>query len=176
MNNLDELTRFKLTGDTFYYDVSPENLSHLIVALNESKEDVGISINFHCSNFENIDFVSKVQNLVGIRIIGNGCCLEPIENLESLVSLILEGVKKPNLNFSKMEALKEIRADWTSSMNNICEASQIENLALWGYKPKSKDFTELANLEKLKTLNLTKGNVESLNGVDRLISLTSIEF
>ena len=176
MNNLDEFTSYKLTGDTFYYDASPDNLMHLLGALNKSREDVGISINFHCSNFENIDFISKIQQLVGVRIIGNGCNLEPIEKLSELKNLILEGVKKPNLNFSNMKCLTQIRADWVSSMVNIFEATQLEHLALWGYKSKSKDFTELVNLKNLKTLNLTKGNVESLNGVDSLSSLRSIEF
>ena len=175
MTNLENFKRFKLTGDTYYYDVSPQNLTVLIEALNKSNEDVGVSINFNYSNLDSLSFVSKIKKLIGIRIIGNGCCLKPIESLESLKSIILEGVKKPELNFANIASLIEIRADWVASMQSLFDASQLCHLALWSYKSKLKDLSDFVNLKNLQSLNLTKGNVESLTGVEKLTSLASIE-
>ena len=175
MTNIENFKRFKLTEGTYYYDISTENSSLLIECLNKSNEDVGVSINFNYSNFDSLNFLLRIRKLIGIRIIGNGCSLQPIESLKSLRSIILEDVKKPKLNYSNITFLREIRADWVASMQSLFDASQLCHIALWGYKSKFKDLTDFVKLKKLQSLNLTKGNVESLVGVEQLASLASIE-
>jgi Leucine-rich repeat (LRR) protein len=124
---------------------------------------------------EDIGFLREVPSLRGLVV---GPSLRPIditgiEDLSELRFLQLSD-NRQELDLGRFPHLREFRGDWHRKLR-IPEHSELRALHLGGYKPKSKDLRELAELPRLEELDLVKSSIETLVGIDSLPALRKLE-
>lgn len=99
----------------------------------------------------------------------NTDALYRFEQLDTLV------IGQPiDIDLSQLPALKDlIRLDYNKKNRNIGQCTRLERLYLWSYK--GKDLTEFQNLTRLKDLLLVRPSVCTLNGIENLTALETID-
>ena len=78
-----------------------------------------------------------------------------------------------DIDLSQLPALKDLRMDYNKKIRNIGQCIRLERLYLWSYK--GKDLTEFQNLTRLKDLLLVRPSVCTLNGIENLTALETID-
>ena len=78
-----------------------------------------------------------------------------------------------DIDLSQLPALKDLRLDYHKKIRNIGQCTRLERLYLWSYK--GKDLTEFQNLTRLKDLLLVRSSVCTLNGIENLTALETID-
>lgn len=98
----------------------------------------------------------------------NTDALYRFEQLETLV------IGQPiDIDLSQLPALKDLRMAYNKKIRNIGQCTRLERLYLWSYK--GKDLTEFQNLTRLKDLLLVRPSVCTLNGIENLTALETID-
>lgn len=134
----------------------------------------GISVTRHRGYKEsNVDFLSKMQGVRGLVVSEEIDELEAINSLRSLEDLTLEKSKKP-IDFKLLPNLHTYRGKWTPKVASISESTSIKELALWGYRSKTKNLLELAGLAQLEELELVSSQIESLDGIEQLSNVSKL--
>ena len=98
----------------------------------------------------------------------NTDALYRFEQLDTLV------IAQPiDIDLSQLPALKDLRMDYNKKIRNTGQCTRLERLYLWSYK--GKDLTEFQNLIRLKDLLLVRPSVCTLNGIENLTALETID-
>lgn len=150
-----------------YLRVESNRLEDCVAFFNDHEDELfGITVNsFHDYKLDNLEFLWKIRNVRGFALVDE---LNDVGALESLVHVeYLQLPKlKQRLDFSKYPSLIHFRGHW-SSVSNLTAARDISKLAIWGYKPKSGDMSELSVLPSLTSLELVTCSLSNLNGLSK---------
>ena len=96
---------------------------------------------------------------------------DTLYRFEQLNTLVIE--QPIDIDLSQLPALKDVRLDYHKKIRNIGQCTRLERLYLWSYK--GKDLTEFQNLAQLKDLLLVRPSVCTLNGIENLTALETID-
>lgn len=123
---------------------------------------------------ENLDFLKECKcvkelYLDSVRLIDYSA----IEYLTLLDTIVIENLKKP-IDLSLVKQIKCLETEY-KYVRNINTAKGLEELSLYRFNPRSKNFKELEGLSNLKKLWILFSNIDSLNGIDSLKSLNQLE-
>jgi hypothetical protein len=159
-----------------YLDIQSSNIDEYLKAYKSNGEGYyGICLDAH-SGFEgeNVDFLAEFKGVKRIII------TQPIANLDGLMSQCeLEFLQidelKSKLDINNFLKLKEFRGYWSKNLVNLEQSSSIETLALWKYKPTTKDLSKLSSITKLRNLEINQSNIESLAGIETFGNLEILE-
>jgi hypothetical protein len=140
-----------------YLDIQSSNIDEYLKAYKSNGEGYyGICLDAH-SGFEgeNVDFLAEFKGVKRIII------TQPIANLDGLMSQCeLEFLQidelKSKLDINNFLKLKEFRGYWSKNLVNLEQSSSIETLALWKYKPTTKDLSKLSSITKLRNLEINQ--------------------
>lgn len=94
--------------------------------------------------------------------------------LHNLEYLLVDGNREP-LDISPFGDLRELRVDWHPKLLQTPAGQNLRVLAMWKYKPRSKDLTELSVLPALEDLSIVQSPLISIRGVGRFRNLRRIE-
>ncbi|MFT5424974.1 MAG: protein phosphatase 1 regulatory subunit 7 [Phycisphaerales bacterium] len=97
-----------------------------------------------------------------------------LRHLPKLEYLLVSESKQP-LDLSQFRELTEFRGTWHPKLLITSESRKLRTLALWKYKPKSKDLSELAELPALEDLSIVQSPLTSIRGVGRFRKLKRLE-
>lgn len=108
---------------------------------------------------------------------GGPTCVEPIRRMPWLRNLSVgTGVGGPvPLDLSRHLDLDSLSLEWHPKLRLPAELPRLRYLALWKYKPRAQDLTELPALPAIEHLRLVQGNVRCLDGIERFPTLRRVE-
>jgi hypothetical protein len=132
------------------------------------------------------DALSFLNSVPGLRGLGlwsphpgnrTGAVLDlgPLYNLKKLKALDVSSFDH-NLEWTRLAHLKELklRQFYWSRVESIGCLSELERLALHGYKPRGKGPSDLPAFPKLHTLGLQGSSLQVLTGLDRFPQLDTL--
>lgn len=167
------MERFKKTNkSTILIDSS--RMEQSINYINENDMITTVQLNSWYYKENNLNFVKKCPN---IKIINNVDCeivdfsaLYETNNITSLWTDFPSGELDP----SRISGLKDLRISWNKKIINIEKCFNLEELSLSNYKPKTKNLDQITYLKNLNELTIVQSNIQSLEGIEGLNSLTTL--
>lgn len=78
-----------------------------------------------------------------------------------------------DIDISKIASIIDLRCDYTAKIKNIGKAINLERLYIWSYK--APNLLEFKGLTKLKDLMLVRPSIKSLDGIESMTQLETID-
>lgn len=127
------------------------------------------------SGIADLSFLAEFPDLLYLEIIDQPKVkLHPLAALQNLRGLRIE-TPGTEIDFAWFPLLEVFVGDWHADNVHLQRCRELRQLRAWGFKPKSKDLTELASIVRLEWLTLTKTNLASLAGIESLEDLRTLE-
>jgi protein phosphatase 1 regulatory subunit 7 len=136
-----------------------ENLGEIYISPHH-----GYKIN-HMEFFRDYPFISRVDINYAPNI-----KLSDLYYLPNLQSITIGGNTQA-IDFSRFPKLEDLSIEWHSKVTFPESSKVLKNLAIWNYKPTSKDFTELPDFPNLEKLRIVRAPLISLAGLGRFKKL-----
>lgn len=137
--------------------------------------------NLYISRFHgyNLDTIEPLFELKGIKKIeyqefGEIISMAGIEYFKDLEHLRIDDEQKVDL--SAFPKLKFLNIKWSKKILNFDLCNNLEELILWNFNTKEKDFSNFPYLKNLKILKLFRGNATSLEKIKISKKINKIEF
>ncbi len=166
INGFDFYTDLQGKAETFI--VKGENLPLELNFIKQNKIR-SIAINYFDSKFINdLKFLTEIKFIEDLTILDFDFSYHDIYLLENLKTLNLS-IKSKNqkLDYSKFPMLEILSIDWYNGFPDLSKNSHLKELAIWKFKPKSKDFSELILPPYLQKLHITESNILNLKGLEQ---------
>lgn len=124
---------------------------------------------------EDINFLLQCNHIEYLSI--DGGYLKDISGIYFLENLKGFGILSANIeiNLGNLSTLETLTLSWNKKLKNIHQLSNLKELYIWNYNPKSKNLEEFKDLKSLERLHLTQCRIESLQGVEHINKLNSLE-
>lgn len=143
-------------------------------AIKNKVDGLGVS-RAHGFLHNNISFLKGLDEIQGLVIpFASNFNLSPLESLSKLKFLTLAETNYP-FDFNCFPKIQELRIQFANKFILPTVADKLENLYISGYKPKSKNFTELSYYPKLEKIEINSGNLVSLNGIEKQKTINQVE-
>ncbi|MFS3927322.1 hypothetical protein CHN50_18305 [Priestia aryabhattai] len=121
-----------------------------------------------CPEIEDVSLNSEfLKDISGITYLKN------LKTLSLSESTVIDG--KNAVDLGEFLQLETLYLTWSKKITGINKLLNLKELAIWNYKPKSKDLEELTPLTNLKKLTLIQSNIVNLNGISKLERLSTVE-
>lgn len=134
---------------------------------------VGVS-RFHGYQGDDLAFLERCPAVQTAYIQDPVSDASGLYDLSSLEWLLFAGSRN-ELDLSRFKCLETLRADWGQGLLHLEQCKRLHHLALWQFKPKSRDLTPLSALARLEELEITQSSIKSLTGIDGLSRLRRLE-
>jgi hypothetical protein len=109
--------------------------------------------------FEAVEDISAINNFHQLEVLYVGYMSYP----------------KQDIYLDKFAKLRVLNINWDKHYKSVDRLTNVIRLDLWKYKPKSRDFRELTNLNKLVYAIFTMPGIDTLDGIENLKSLKELE-
>jgi len=156
-------------------NLTRDNFEIIKKALDDNEID-GVSVShYHGFIGTNIEFLQDLPNLRGLILHEREPFdYEVVQTLHSL-ELLQDGVRQKALNFAQFPRMVNLRIGWHPKDEFPAEMPNLKALYIAGYKPKSKNLVKLPAANKLGRLEFVRGNLETLEGIERYPQLKDID-
>ena len=136
--------------------------------------EYGLSKDNLLKRFPSEAFFSRISGLIKYLYIGDFRLsdikgIQYLQNLETLSISYSEGNKTSEntyIDFSKFPKLKYLYTPWFSKGFELICNKELESLIIYGFAPKSKNFTSLQLPQSLKCLELVRANIVNFDGLE----------
>jgi len=124
---------------------------------------------------EDINFLLQCNHIEYLSI--DGGYLKDISGIYFLENLKGLGILSANIevNLGNLSTLETLTLSWNKNFKNIHQLSNLKDLYIWNYNPKSKNLEEFKDFKSLERLHLTQCRIESLQGIEYINTLNSLE-
>lgn len=131
---------------------------------------------YHGYKLPDVQFLAGIDFLTSLWVVKdiNPIDISGVHHLRQLRQLNISNDGQP-VDFSFFPELEEAHIDWNSKITNLDKCPGLRKLTIWKYKPRSKAFHELHNLNGLQSLEITQSNIESFDGFEKFTGLRSFE-
>lgn len=149
-------------------------------AINESVKYIN---EFNVTNVEvedfdcdDLNFLKEFPSIEKLSILNHFVKdLSGIYGLNKLrVLAINETTTKVEFRINELKNLEELYGTLPRKTVGINELNNLKKVALWGYKPKSKNLNEFKNLKSLHKLSMTQSSLHTLDGIEEIVNLKSL--
>src|SRR5262249_37613760 len=144
--------------------VTPKNHEKALEAFQDDKQPLQYS-GLHVSGVADLSFLKDFEDLRYLEIINqknvDTRCLGKLHNLRGL-TLTSPGA---GIDFSSFPLLEQYIGDWHPDNKNLNRCDELRSLTVWGYKPKSRDLRDFADVTRLERLEICDTKITSLDGV-----------
>jgi hypothetical protein len=147
-----------------------ECLAHLKI---HPSYGVGVS-RYHGFTGEDLEFMKDCPAVEAAYLQDPLCNASGLYHLSNLNWLLFSGSKK-ELDLSPFAKLEALRAAWSPNLKGLDTCRKLRHLALWKFKPKTKDLMQLTSLERLIEIEITQSPIESLSGLGMFSQLQRLE-
>ena len=132
----------------------------------------GTVLDFSClNNYPQIPSL-KISDGLDIGEYRNIDDLYELNGLEQLSLGKISGTQL-DIDISKITNIRDLRCDYTPKIRNIGRAINLERLYIWSYK--AADLSEFKELIKLKDFMLVRLSIKSLDGIESMSKLETID-
>lgn len=154
--------------------ITPDNMSDAINIYREagfSRPYQGLYLH----NISDYEFLKEFPMMLYLEVNSD----KPIPTSSIMKLKNLRGLKltkqKEGLDFSSFSQLEYFVGEWSDKNANIGSCDLLRELQLSKFNPKSKNLTEISNIECLEHLIIGKSNIVSLEGIESLKDLLSLK-
>lgn len=165
--------------------VTPHGITHVLVSrahldecvsLINDNEGYGATVgHYHgYDNLHDIDFLADCPKLTHVNLEDPFKDVSALEQLEHLHTLRLH----PKIvwhDFSRFQNLTVLTAGYGQSFHGLEACHALETLKLRQVNAVTGDLTDLVNHRNLRQLALVDGQIQSLNGIEKIAQLERIE-
>lgn len=131
---------------------------------------------YHGFKVKELDFLATVPGLQGVAIpFGKNFDLTPLKGLSGLKFLTVAENKQP-FDYQTFRDLEDLNIQWHPKVTLPAANSKLRELYMRGYCPKDKTLKSLPAFKNVETLEITLGNLESLEGIKNLKKLSHASF
>ena len=147
-----------------------------IDAVKEGKAD-GLGVSPHMGyKSDDISFIDDLDDVRGLALpCASNYNLNHLYNLKNLQFLGVIGSKQAFV-YEAFEQLRELRIEWNSKMILPDASSPLQKLYIRGYKPRSKGLEDIPEYKELNDIELVRGNLTKLKGIEKLKGLVAAQF
>ena len=125
---------------------------------------------------DDLSFLQDFPDLKGLVIpFASDYGLTPLYCLKDLQFLTI-GENTDSFDYSSFKELRDLQFDWHHKLKLPQPDSLIQTLAIWSFKTRSKSLAEFPAYKNLSKLQLIRGNLTQLDGIERLTSLKNGDF
>ncbi len=137
---------------------------------NVTKVDVE---DFDC---DDLNFLKECPSIEKLSILNHFVKdLGGIYDLKKLsVLAINETTTKVEFRINEIKNIEELYGTLPKKTVGINELNKLKKVAVWGYKPKSKNLNEFKNLKNLNELSMTQSSLHTLDGIEGIVNLKSL--
>lgn len=136
--------------------------------------EYGLSKDNLLKSFPSEAFFIRISSLIKYLYIGDFRLsdikgIQYLQNLETLSIGCSEDDKTSGntyIDFSKFPKLKYLYTPWLSKGFELTCNNELESLIIYGFAPKSKNFTSLQLPQSLKCLELVRANIVNFDGLE----------
>jgi hypothetical protein len=150
--------------------VTPNNREKALKAFQDDKRRLQYS-GLHVSGVADLSFLKDFEDLRYLEITDqknvDTRCLDRLYNLRGL-TLTSPGA---GIDFSGFPLLEQFIGNWHPANKNLNRCDELRSFTVWGYKPKSRDLRDFADVTRLEWLTIVDANITSLDGVETLEDL-----
>lgn len=123
---------------------------------------------------DDISFLKELPSLRGVEVYSWGVKdLTPLQSLKELEYLGLQCEFSKAPDFSDFKSLKICKLLWRPKAKTIFSCSSLSLLNIVNYP--SGDLTDIESMKDLQRLQLTSKKLVSLSGVEKLVSLSTLD-
>lgn len=140
--------------------------------VNSEVSKKGVVLDFLClNNYTKIPSLTISDDLD----IGEYRNIDTLYELNCLEQLSLGKISGTplDIDISKITSIRDLRCDYTPKIKNIGQAINLERLYIWSYK--AADLSEFKELIKLKDFMLIRPSIKSLDGIEDMTELKTID-
>lgn len=150
------------------------------IALYEWYKTRDESIIYNMRKMDSIDVdilpLESCKDISALHLAGNVLHSEVLEGLPALQILSINNTSnRQKIHIDRLKALRTLWVlKWARNILGIENTRTLRELRLWNYCPKSRDLSEINQLQELADLELISPRIDSLDGVEQLSSLKRI--
>lgn len=146
--------------------IKGENLNEEVKYINSNKIKSIYLTFFKSKSINNLDFLNETNciekvNLNDVDVDYSG--LYCLSNLKHAILSVKN--KKQYLDYSKFKHLEYLSIDWYSQFPDLSSNTNLKELVIWKFKPKSKMFSELKLPKELENLQISESNILNFDGL-----------
>jgi len=131
----------------------------------------------HGFNGRDISFLHDIDGAFGVIIpFPEGFPCEEIISLKSLKFLTIGEKERKALDFSALTQLQTFCITWIKGDKLLKTSTSLKSIYIYGYSSKSTDLVDFPYYPELEKLELVRGNITSLSGIEKFNSLKIAEF
>lgn len=136
-----------------------------------------ISINpYQGYKANDINFLDKLENYIEeISVLDEKYDYSILNRLHKLKRIGFLDNKRDIIDLSNFPELEGLSCDYSPRLKGLETCKHIKDLTLTGYKPKSKNFSDLPSLPELTELLLIQTNITTLQGIECFSKLKKLE-
>ncbi len=153
-------------------EITPSNIENAVVYIKNSGVKAIFFETANKNEFKNYSFLNRINSIEEISIIGDSVTFESFPIQKNIKKIYVSG-HKGKIDLTCFPNLLEATIDWNNKL--YFGSIDLNKLILWKYNPKSKTLAEISNIRNLSELELNQSNINSLDGVEKLKNLKSIE-
>lgn len=122
---------------------------------------------------DNLDFLQQCPGVTGVHLT---CNFDNMDGLYRMPKLLRLSSPFPNrIDFSAIPSLADLTTDWTKENDDsLLRSISLRRLWLRGYKPNSRDLTNLSLLAGLRYLHVVQSPIVSTQGAQEMTKLESV--
>lgn len=128
-------------------------------------------------NLSDINFLKECTHIEKLYLKGDH--VRNLEGLSFLVNLKILAMndlyKKVKLDLGNLSSLEELYGELPTNTTGLSKLKKLKRIQIWGYKPLSKTFAELGEIENLEVLHLIQAKVESFEGIGQFKLLQELD-
>lgn len=122
---------------------------------------------FKSKNIKNLDFLNQVPFVEKVNLNGLEVDYLGLYHLKSLKSITLSVINKnQHLDFSYFSELETLSIDWYKDFPSLSKNSNLKELFIWKFKPKSKSLRDLSLPTKIEKIHISDSNIYNLEGLE----------
>ncbi|HAS47433.1 MAG TPA: hypothetical protein DCS93_43550 [Microscillaceae bacterium] len=176
------MEKWEFKKDDFRFRRRLNNQEFLCVELNKIDQCMEYAIQNDIKHFEisyfhhyksnDISFlINYIEYIEGLYLSSDFLDISPLNQLKQLKQLVFGDHEQQHLDLANLPKLVFLSFTWHKNIKNLDKAYSLESLGIGKYNPKSKDFSQLSQLNKLHSLGIDRSNITALSGLENLSHL-----
>lgn len=172
IGNIEIIRYMDDTEDTLV--VTSEHLSECLnliktqnfkfILIDKSYDKTEIDFLKECTDIEKLTIYSlAVKNFNGLSFLIN------------LKVLALHLNNNTKLDLGDLSSLEELYGELPARTTGLSRLKNLKRVQIWSYKPRSKTFAELGEIENLEVLHLIQAQIESFEGIGQFKLLQELD-
>jgi hypothetical protein len=154
--------------------VSSEHLSECLELIKKHKfKFITIDKDYHNSE---IDFLEECPLIEKLSLSSEA--VKNFNGLSFLINLKVLAIHLNNrtkLDLGDLSSLEELYGELPARTTGLSNLKNLKRVQIWSYKPSSKTFAELGEIENLEVLHLIQAHIESFEGIGQFKILQELD-